>query len=96
MSGSPGYFLDTEGNGVLGVGVCDRCKTKRPLLQLVPDPNAPGLRVCKDPDEGCLDVLDPYRLPARSPDKVQLPFNRPDQPLTAPTPPDWSDPLRDG
>ena len=92
-SGSPSYFLDTTGNGTLGIGVCDRCKTKRPLGEFTRDANAPGLLVCKDTSEGCFDVLDPYRLPARSPDKVQLPVNRPDEPLTAGPPYSF---LRDG
>jgi hypothetical protein len=93
MSGSGSKYLNTTGNTTLGIGVCDRCNTKRPLHLLVSDSNAPGLRVCKDKAEGCCDVLDPYRLPTRGPDKTTLPFYRPDAPLE-PTPPvDW---LRDG
>lgn len=30
------------------------------------------------------DQLDPYRLPARQPDNIVLPFSRPDIPLTVP------------
>jgi len=48
------------------------------LDQLFPDPNAPGLMVCKDD----LDVLDPYRLPARQTEQINLPFVRPDLDLT--------------
>jgi len=40
--------------------------------------------VCKDPSEGCADKYDPYRLPPRQPDKVSLPFARPDQPMEMP------------
>jgi len=94
MSGSDSKFLDTTGNPTLGIGVCDRCSTKRPLHQLVSDSNAPGMKVCRDKSEGCLDVLDPYRLPTRTPDRVQLPFNRPDTPLEPVPIIDWS--LRDG
>lgn len=94
MSGSGSKYLNTRGNVTLGIGVCDRCQTKRPLHFLVKDPNAPGLRVCNDPSEGCKDHYDPYRLPMRAPDKVQLPFNRPDTPLE--TPPQFTDLLRDG
>ena len=61
------------------IAVCDRCKMKRFLSQLGRDPNFPGLRVC---DQGCLDQLDPWRLPARVPEKVTLNFPRPDVPLT--------------
>lgn len=44
---------------------------------LHPDPNAPGLRVCRDD----LDLLDPWRLPARPSENISLPFARPDVPL---------------
>lgn len=48
------------------------------LEDLYPDPNSPGLRVClKD-----LDDFDPYRLPARQTERINLPFNRPDVDLT--------------
>lgn len=44
------------------------------LEELYSDPNSPGLRVClEDRDE-----YDPYRLPARQPEKITLPFIRPD------------------
>jgi hypothetical protein len=81
MSGSAARFLDTRGNATLGVGICDRCSTKRALGELMSDPNSPGLKVCRDPSEGCIDKYDPYRMPARSPDPIKLPFNRPEQPL---------------
>ena len=82
-------FINTRGNSTLGIGVCDRCKKKFPLHYLSSDPNVPGLKVCA----ADRDNFDPYRMPARSPDKVQLPFNRPDEPLTTPPQPDW---LKDG
>lgn len=41
---------------------------------LIQDGNLPGLRVCRDD----WDELDPYRLPARQPDNLVLPFVRPD------------------
>ena len=49
---------------------------KRALVQLGPDPNFPGLRVC---DQGCADNLDPYRLPARKTERINLRFPRPDE-----------------
>jgi hypothetical protein len=67
-------FLDTRGRSTLGIGICARCSRKMSLDDLYSDPNAPGLRVCKVD----LDVLDPYRLPARQPDRIVLPFVRPD------------------
>jgi len=71
-------FLDTRGRSTLGIGICGRCSRKMSLEDLHPDPNIPGLYVCtKD-----MDQFDPYRLPARSPDQITLPFVRPDTPLT--------------
>lgn len=67
-------WLDTRGMATYAIGVCDRCKRKFPLLQLRPDGNSPGLRVC----EADWDQLDPYRLPARQPENITLPFYRPD------------------
>lgn len=67
-------FLDTRGKSVLGIGICDRCSRKMSLDDLYPDPNSPGLRVCKDD----LDQLDPWRLAPLSPDVITLPFVRPD------------------
>jgi hypothetical protein len=67
--------LDTRGEAVLTIAICDRCKMKRAYSALSPDPNFPGLRVC---DEGCKDVRDPYRQPARQPEKISLRFPRPD------------------
>lgn len=76
-------FLDTTGQPTLAIGICDRCKTKRELAKLIPDGNSPGLRVCAPwVTDGCHDVFDPYRLPARQPDKLNLPYARPDEPLT--------------
>ena len=70
-------FLDTRGQPTLGIGLCARCSRKLPLAQLRSDPNYPGLMVC----EKDLDEFDPYRLPARQPDDIVLPFVRPDEPL---------------
>lgn len=72
---SPSYWLDPSGRATYGIGICGRCSAKLPLEDLFPDPNAPGLMVCVDD----LDVLDPYRLPARETEPINLPFARPDQ-----------------
>lgn len=72
-------YLDTRGKIYAGIGICDRCSRKFPLEELMSDPNAPGLRVCKVD----LDQLDPYRLPARQTERITLPFVRPDTPLTS-------------
>lgn len=67
-------WLDTRGRSTLGIGLCARCSRKMSLDELFSDPNSPGLRVCRED----LDNLDPYRLPARQPDQITLPFVRPD------------------
>lgn len=68
-------FLDTRGLTSVAIGVCDRCKMKRAYVDLGPDPNFPGLRVC---NQGCADQFDPYRLPARKTERINLRFPRPD------------------
>lgn len=77
---SPAYFVDTTGEPTLGVGLCGRCSAKLPLGELSSDPNSPGLMVCKDD----LDVLDPWRLPARETEDITLPFVRPDTNIDVP------------
>jgi len=73
-------FLDTTGLTSLAIAVCDRCKMKKPYVDLRPDGNSPGLRVCGD---GCCDTLDPYRLPARKTERINLRFARPDVSVAA-------------
>lgn len=70
-------WLVPRGKSTFGIGICDRCSRKMSLDDLHIDPNFPGLRVCKDD----LDVLDPWRLPARQTEDIHLPFTRPDIPL---------------
>jgi hypothetical protein len=73
-------FLDTLGNSTLSIAVCDRCKMKRAHSVMRNDPNLPGLRVC---NEGCADELDPYRLPARKTERINIRFPRPDLSVAA-------------
>jgi len=68
-------FLDTRGLTSVAIAVCDRCRMKRAFVDLGSDPNFPGLRVC---NQGCADQLDPYRLPARKTERINLRFPRPD------------------
>ena len=67
-------WLDTRGRSTLGIGICDRCRRKMSIEELYSDPNSPGLRVCLEDR----DQYDPYRLPARQPERITLPFVRPD------------------
>lgn len=68
-------FLDTRGNAVIAVFICDRCKAKRPIIEAMPDANFPGLKVCQ---QNCADEKDPYRLPARQTERITLQYPRPD------------------
>jgi hypothetical protein len=70
-------WFDPTGHPFYAVGLCDRCHRAFLLDELIQDGNLPGLRVCRDD----WDELDPYRLPARQPDRLDLPFVRPDVPL---------------
>ena len=68
-------FLDTTGNSSIAIFICARCKMKRPIIEAQPDPNFPGLIVCQ---QGCADEKDPYRLPARKTERINLRYPRPD------------------
>jgi hypothetical protein len=68
-------WLDTSGNTVLSIAICDRCKMKRAYSDIRPDGNIPGIRVCGN---GCSDQFDPYRLAARQTERINLRFARPD------------------
>jgi len=68
-------FLNTEGNALIAIFICDRCRMKRAIVEAMPDPNFPGLKVCQ---QGCADQKDPYRLPARKTERIALQFPRPD------------------
>lgn len=73
-------YLDTRGLAQVAIAVCDRCKMKRSITELIADPNVPGLRVCRD--RGCADQFDPWRLPARKSEDISLKYPRPDTPLS--------------
>jgi len=70
-----GIFLDTLGNQSLSIFICDRCRMKRAMDEQMSDPNVAGLKVCQ---QGCADQKDPYRLPARKTERINLRFPRPD------------------
>lgn len=71
-------YIDTRGKSTLAIGICARCKRKFPLADLVTDPNFPALYVC-DEDR---DELDPYRLPAREAERIDVDHPRPDTVLS--------------
>jgi hypothetical protein len=72
-------YLSTRGMSVLTIAVCDRCKMKRPLVDLTADRNSPGLRVC---NRGCNDEFDPWRLPARATETITVDHPRPDEDIS--------------
>jgi hypothetical protein len=53
---------------------------KRPIIEAMPDPNFPGLKVCR---QNCADEKDPYRLPARKTERITLQYPRPDVSVAA-------------
>jgi hypothetical protein len=67
-------WLDTTGNALIAIFICDRCKMKRPIIEAMPDPNFPGMRVCAADK----DNFDPWRLPAIQTENIALRFPRPD------------------
>ena len=73
-------YLDTRGSASLAIAICARCQMKHKYVNLMPDPNSPGLRVCRE----CIDIYDPWRLPPRQTEEVALENPRPDVPLTSP------------
>lgn len=73
-------YINPKGRGTYGIGICARCSIKFSLEDLSPDPNAPGLMVCRKD----LDEFDPWRLAPRTAENVTLAFTRPDEPLTVP------------
>lgn len=84
-----GMYIDTRGLAVISVGICGRCSLKFPTVDLMPDPNSPGLLVCRYD----VDDYDPYRLPPREVEDITLEFVRPDDVLqsttVAPGTPAW-------
>lgn len=70
-------FINTIGRQHIAIAICGRCGLKHAYDDLVPDPNYPGVRVCKDDK----DVLDPYRLPARVTENIAVEYPRPDTPI---------------
>jgi hypothetical protein len=78
-------FISTSGKTKIAIGICGRCARKVAYSSLRPDPNYPALYVCED--RGCWDDLDPYRLPARQSERIDLDHPRPDVGLVVATMP---------
>lgn len=56
------------------------------MSELQEDGNIKGFMVCRPLiSAGCWDAYDPFRQPGPPPDKYELPFVRPEGPLTVPS-----------
>jgi len=72
-----GLFLPVKAKGSVAIAVCQRCNEKMYYADLKKDPNN-GMMVCED----CVDIYDPWRLPARQADQISLDHPRPDVKLS--------------
>jgi len=63
--------------GTMAVAICFRCQMKIYSGDLVKDPNNQNM-YCRE----CVDLFDPWRLPARQPEDIKLAYPRPDAELT--------------
>jgi hypothetical protein len=72
-----GLYHPVSTKGSAAIAICDRCKMRFSYDDLRADGNSPGLRVCED----CCDVKDPWRLPARQTEVINLRYPRPEQDL---------------
>ena len=75
----PKYLPPDTIGGTLAIAICYRCKRKIYYGELQTDPNNLQ-KYCKE----CVDIYDPYRLPARAPDLITLQYPRPDEDLVVP------------
>ena len=71
-----GKYLPLNTHGSVAIAVCPRCQFKVQYADLRQDPNTQNW-MCKD----CVDVLDPWRLPARNPEDITLLHPRKDEEL---------------
>lgn len=67
-------YLPPRIGETLTVAVCDRCKLKAYLADLVADGDSPGIRV----HPHCADKKDPYRLPPRRTERIDVRYPRPE------------------
>ena len=71
-----GLYLPVNAKGSAAIAICPRCKFKVQYDSLKKDPNN-GNFYCPD----CVDIFDPWRLPARVPEDITLQHPRPDEDL---------------
>ena len=66
-------YLPVRVKGSAAISICYRCSMKKYYDELQKDPNN-GNYYCKD----CVDLYDPWRLPARQAENISLQHPRPD------------------
>lgn len=66
-------YLDVRTTGSAAIAICNRCQKKVHYDTLVKDPNNLNY-YCPE----CVDIYDPWRLPARPPEDISLQHPRPD------------------
>lgn len=66
-------YLPVKAKGTVAICVCPRCQKKMYYSDLKQDPNNKNW-YC----EGCVDIYDPWRLPARRTEEIGLQHPRPD------------------
>ena len=66
-------YLPVSAKGSVAIAVCPRCQKKMQYADLKKDPNN-GNYYCGE----CVDLYDPWRLPARRTEEIGLQHPRPD------------------
>ena len=69
-------YLPVSAKGSAAIAVCPRCARKMQYDALRKDPNN-GNFYCDE----CVDIYDPWRLPARQAEDISINHPRPDVPL---------------
>lgn len=72
-----GLYLPVNLKGRSSIAICPRCTKKVQYDELQKDPNNKNW-YCKD----CVDLYDPWRLPARKTEDISLTHPRKDEELT--------------
>ena len=69
-------YLPINAKGSVAIAICTRCQMKVQYASLRTDPNN-GNFYCRE----CVDIYDPWRLPARNPEDISLNHPRKDEDL---------------
>lgn len=72
-----GLFLPVHTSGRVSIAICPRCQKKIQYDDLRQDPNNQNW-YCAE----CVDLYDPWRLPARQAEDITLHHPRPDEELS--------------